>query len=123
MEVLDTSVAAVALPYMAGSLSASNDESTWVLTSYLVSSAIMLPAYRVAGDPLRSQAAPHHVRRDLHPGLFRPSDRRAMALAVYGLGVVAAPILGPTLGGWITDNYSWRWIFFINTRWAHSRPS
>jgi len=52
-----------------------------------------------------------------------PSDRRAMALAVYGLGVVAAPILGPTLGGWITDNYSWRWIFFINTRWAHSRPS
>ncbi len=150
MEVLDTSVAAVALPYMAGSLSASNDESTWVLTSYLVSNAIMLPATGwlatrfgrkrllitcIAIFTLSSfacgaaatlqmlivsrilQGAGGGALQPLAQAILMesfPPARRGVAMAVYGLGVVVAPIVGPTLGGWITDNYSWRWIFFIN---------
>jgi DHA2 family multidrug resistance protein len=150
MEVLDTSVAAVALPYIAGSLSASNDESTWVLTSYLVTNAIMLPttgwlALRFGRKRLFLtcialftassfacgasftlpmlivarvlQGAGGGALQPLAQAILMesfPPARRGVAMAVYGLGVVVAPILGPTLGGWITDNYSWRWIFYIN---------
>jgi MFS transporter, DHA2 family, multidrug resistance protein len=150
MEVLDTSIANVALPHIAGSLSASVDESTWVLTSYLVSNAIVLPltgwfstlfgrkrfymscvAIFTASSFLCG-LAPNlgalvflRVVQGAGGGGLQPisqailvesfeQKKQGMAMAVYGMGVVVAPIIGPTLGGWITDNYTWRWIFFIN---------
>src|ERR1700691_5347900 len=147
MEVLDTSVANVALPHIAGSLSAGQDESTWVLTSYLVSNAIVLPMsgwfssligrkrfymvcvafftissflcglapslgmlifFRVlqgaGGGGLQSS------EQAILADTFSPS-KRGMAFAVYGMAVVLAPAIGSTIGGWITDNFDWRWIF------------
>ena len=150
MEVLDTSIANVALPHIAGSLSAGQDESTWVLTSYLVSNAIVLPLSGwlssivgrkrfymgcVALFTLSSflcGLAPNlpaliifRILQGAGGGGLQPSEqailadtfppaKRGMAFAVYGVAVVMAPAIGPTLGGWITDNYSWRWIFFVN---------
>jgi DHA2 family multidrug resistance protein len=150
MEVLDTSIANVALPHMAGSLSVSNEESTWVLTSYLVSNAIILPlsgwlstvlgrkrfymisvflftvASALCGFATSiEQLVFFRVLQGLGGGGLQPSEqailmdtfppsKRGMAMAVYGLAILCAPVLGPTLGGFITDNYSWRWIFFIN---------
>uniref|UniRef100_I2PWK7 Drug resistance transporter, EmrB/QacA subfamily n=1 Tax=Desulfovibrio sp. U5L TaxID=596152 RepID=I2PWK7_9BACT len=150
MEVLDTSVANVALPYMAGNLSVTVSESTWVLTSYLVSNAIVLPMTGwlsinfgrkrflmtcVAGFTLASAAcgaAPtmailvvSRILQGAAGGALQPMSqailmesfppqKRGMAMAIFGMGVVVAPIVGPLLGGWITDNMSWRWIFFIN---------
>jgi len=150
MEVLDTSIANVALPHIAGSLGASSDESTWVLTSYLVSNAIILPisawlATRMgrkrfymscvalfAGSSFLCGLAPTlgmlifcRVLQGAGGGGLQPSEqailadtfslsKRGMAFAVYGMAVVVAPAIGPTIGGWITDNYSWRWIFYIN---------
>ena len=150
MEVLDTSVANVALPHIAGNLSASIDESTWVLTSYLVSNAIILPmggwfsmlfgrknfymlcvAIFTAASLLCGLAPSlgllifFRVLQGLGGGALQPMsqailvesfprEKHGMAMAVFGMGVVLAPIIGPTLGGWLTDNYSWRWIFFIN---------
>ena len=150
MEVLDTSVANVALPHIAGSLSATAEEATWVLTSYLVANAIILPMggwfsmligrkrfYMICvGHLHRQQSA---LRHGAHPraadrlpraaglggGALQPisqailvesfpREKQGMAMAVYGMGVVVAPVIGPTLGGWITDNFSWGWIFFIN---------
>jgi DHA2 family multidrug resistance protein len=150
MEVLDTSIANVALPYMAGSLGASNDGSTWVLTSYLVSNAIVLPIsgwlaglfgrkrffliciflftvssllcgialtlgllivsrslQGIGGGGLQPMA------QEILADVF-PPEKRGLAFALYGITAIMAPTIGPTLGGWITDNYSWRWIFFIN---------
>ena len=150
MEVLDTSIANVALPHIAGSLSAGVDESTWVLTSYLIANAIVLPLTgwlsRLFGRKRFYMACVlifviSSLLCGLAPSLpllvfFRvlqgagggglqpvsqailvesfPQQKQGMAMAVYGMGVVVAPIIGPTLGGWITDNYTWRWIFFIN---------
>ena len=150
MEVLDTSVANVALPHIAGSLSSSVDESTWVLTAYLVANAIVLPLSGwfatlfgrkrfymacVALFTLSSAMcglAPSlpalilcRVLQGLGGGALQPvsqailretfpREKQGMAMAVYGMGVVFAPVVGPTLGGWITDNYTWRWIFLIN---------
>ncbi len=150
MEVLDTSVANVALPHIAGSLSSSVDEATWVLTSYLVSNAIVLPLSGwfssifgrkrfymscVALFTLSSMLcglAPSltvliicRILQGIGGGALQPISqailvesfprhKQGMAMAVYGMGVVVAPVIGPTLGGWITDNYSWRWIFLIN---------
>jgi DHA2 family multidrug resistance protein len=150
MEVLDTSIANVALPYMAGSLGASNDESTWVLTSYLVSNAIVLPISGwFAGvfgrkrffmvclviftvSSLLCGIAPNlgaiilfRVLQGAGGGGLQPMaqsiladtfppQKRGLAFALYGITTIIAPTVGPTLGGWITDNYSWRWIFFIN---------
>jgi DHA2 family multidrug resistance protein len=150
MEVLDTSIANVALPHMAGNLGASNDESTWVLTSYLVSNAIILP---ISGwlaslvgrkrffllcillftiSSLFCGAAPSlailivfRVVQGLGGGGLQPMAQailadtfppqlRGLAFALYGITAILAPTIGPTLGGWITDNYSWRWIFYIN---------
>jgi len=150
MEVLDTSIANVALPYMAGSLGASNDQSTWVLTSYLVSNAIVLP---ISGwfssllgrkrffmicltiftfSSLLCGIAPSlaaiiffRVLQGAGGGGLQPlaqailadtfpPEKRGIAFALYGVTTVVAPTIGPTLGGWITDNYTWRWIFFIN---------
>jgi DHA2 family multidrug resistance protein len=150
MEVLDTSIANVALPYMAGNLGASNDQSTWVLTSYLVSNAIILPISGwLAGALGRkfffmaclSVFTVSSLLCGLAPSLgllllFRvlqgagggglqpmaqailadtfPPHQRGLAFALYGITAIMAPTIGPTLGGWITFNYSWRWIFFIN---------
>src|SRR6202162_3566680 len=150
MEVLDTSIANVALPYMAGNLGASNDQSTWVLTSYLVSNAIILPISGwLAGALGRkrffmsclSVFTVSSLLCGIAPSLgflllFRllrvagggglqpmaqailadtfPPQQRGLAFALYGITAVMAPTIGPTLGGWITFNYSWRWIFFIN---------
>ncbi len=151
MEVLDTSIANVALPHMAGNLGASNDESTWVLTSYLVSNAIVLPISGWLATAVRPQALLHAVHSACSRSapccaaprpawamliLFRviqgagggglqpmaqailadtfPPQKRGLAFALYGITAVMAPTIGPTLGGWITDNYSWRWIFYIN---------
>jgi DHA2 family multidrug resistance protein len=150
MEVLDTAIASVALPYIAGSLSASNDEATWVLTSYLVANAIVLPAsnwfslrfgrkrflmscvaiFTVAS--FACGAAPSlglmllaRVIQGAGGGALQPLSqaillesfppaKRGAAMAVFAFGVVVAPVLGPTLGGWLTDTYSWRYAFYIN---------
>ena len=150
MEVLDTSIANVALPHIAGALSASQDESTWVLTSYLVSNAIILPisawlattfgrkrfymscvalfgisSFMCGLAPSLGLLVFFRVLQGFGGGGLAPSEqailadtfppaRRGIAFAVYGMAVVVAPAIGPTLGGWITDNYSWRWIFYIN---------
>jgi DHA2 family multidrug resistance protein len=150
MEVLDTSIANVALPHIAGSVGASGDESTWVLTSYLVSNAIVLPLGGwVAGLIGRKrffmacivmftissvlcgfatslallilfrivQGAGGGGLQPMAQAILAdtfPPEKRGLAFAVFGITAVTAPAIGPTLGGWITDNYSWRWIFFIN---------
>ena len=150
MEVLDTSIANVALPHIAGDLAASQDQSTWVLTSYLVSNAIVLPItgwlstivgrqrffmfcialFTVAS--LLCGIAPslpillfarviqgagggglQPMAQAILADIF-PPEKRGLAFSLYGITAVVAPAIGPTIGGWITDNYSWRWIFFIN---------
>jgi DHA2 family multidrug resistance protein len=150
MEVLDTSIANVALPHIAGGLSAGMDESTWVLTSYLVANAVILPISAWIADRVGRKRfymscvalftissfmcglAPtlpilifFRVLQGMGGGGLAPSEqailadtfepkKRGMAFAVYGMAVVMAPAIGPTLGGYITDNLSWRWIFYIN---------
>jgi DHA2 family multidrug resistance protein len=150
MEVLDTSIANVSLPHIAGSLSAGVDESTWILTSYLVSNAIVLPlsgwlssimgrknfymscvalftvsSFLCGLAPNLGTLIFFRVLQGAGGGGLQPSEqailadtfppaKRGMAFAVYGVAVVTAPAIGPTLGGWITDNFTWRWIFFIN---------
>ncbi len=150
MEVLDTSIANVALPHIAGNLGATSDESTWVQTSYLVSNAIVLPMsgwlstrvgrkrFYMACVVLFTLSSMFcglattlpmlilfRVMQGLGGGGLGPSEQailadtftpeqRNMGFAIYGMAIVVAPAIGPTLGGWITDNYSWHWIFFIN---------
>ena len=150
MEVLDTSVVNVSLPHIAGSLSSSVEEATWVLTSYIVANAIILPISGwlanylgrkrllmtvVTGFTLSSVLcglAPNlpaliffRVLQGITGGGLQPLSQavlleefpaaeRGKAMAFWGMGIVAAPILGPTLGGWITDSYSWRWVFYVN---------
>src|SRR6202167_777857 len=150
MEVLDTSIANVALPHIAGGLAASNDESNWVLTSYLVSNAIVLPlsgwmsslvgrkrfymscvviftvsSFLCGLAPSLGMLVFFRILQGVGGGGLQPSEQailadtfpahqRGLGFAVYGMAVVIAPAIGPTLGGWITDNFDWRWIFFIN---------
>ncbi|WP_158792116.1 DHA2 family efflux MFS transporter permease subunit [Granulicella sp. L60] len=150
MEVLDTSVANVALPHIAGSLGAGQDEATWVLTSYLVSNAVVLPIASYISSligrkrfymtcvalfgisSLLCGLAPtlplllfFRVLQGAGGGGLAPSEqsiladtfppeKRSQAFALYGMAIVLAPTVGPTLGGWLTDNFDWRWIFFIN---------
>ena len=150
MEALDTSIANVALPHIAGSLGSSQDEATWVLTSYLVSNAIVLPisgwiANRIGRKRFYMACVAAFTVFSFLCGLaatlpmlvvFRviqgaaggglqpserailadtfPPERRSLAFSLYGMAVVLAPAIGPTIGGWITDNYTWRWIFFLN---------
>src|SRR6266404_4056259 len=102
MEVLDTSVANVALPHIAGNLSATPEEATWL--GMLIVARIAQGAGGGALQPIAQAVLMESF----------PVEKRGSAMAVFGLGVVVAPIIGPTLGGWITDNYSWRWIFYIN---------
>jgi DHA2 family multidrug resistance protein len=150
MEVLDTSVANVALPHIAGSLSATPEEATWVLTSYLVANAIILPmgawfsmmfgrkrfymicvavftvsSFLCGMAPTLGWLILFRVLQGLGGGALQPisqailvesfpREKQGMAMAIFGMGVVVAPVIGPTLGGWITDNIGWGWIFFIN---------
>jgi DHA2 family multidrug resistance protein len=150
MLVLDTSIANVALRYIAGSLAAGNDESTWVITSYLVANAVVLPvsgwlanvigrkrfymlcvgvftasSFLCGMAPTLSSLIVFRVLQGIGGGGMAPSEqsiladtfppeKRAQAFALYGVAVVVAPTIGPALGGWITDNWSWHWIFFIN---------
>ncbi|HVN80101.1 MAG TPA: DHA2 family efflux MFS transporter permease subunit [Terriglobia bacterium] len=150
MEVLDTTVVNVSLPHIAGSLSASIDEATWVLTSYLVANAIILPItgwlanyfgrkrllmMSVTGFTVSSffcgfatslpMLIVFRVIQGTAGGALQPisqavllesfpTEQRGRAMGFWGLGIVVAPILGPVLGGWLTDSYSWRWVFYIN---------
>jgi DHA2 family multidrug resistance protein len=150
MEVLDTSIANVALPHIAGSFSASLDEGAWVLTSYLVANAVVLPisgwlssilgrknyyllsvflftvfSAACGFAPTLAILVLFRVGQGLAGGGLQPSvqailadsfspQKRGMAMALYTVAILVAPVLGPTAGGWITDNYSWRWIFYIN---------
>jgi MFS transporter, DHA2 family, multidrug resistance protein len=150
MEVLDTAIASVALPYIAGSLSATTDEATWVLTSYLVANAIILPAsnwfslkfgrkrflmtcvtiftvasFACGAAPTLGFLLLARVIQGAGGGALQPLSqaillesfppaKRGAAMAVFAFGVVVAPVLGPTLGGWLTDTYSWRYAFYIN---------
>src|SRR5580704_11885529 len=150
MEVLDTSIANVALPHIAGSLGASQDESTWVLTAYLVSNAVVLPmggwvasiigrkrffmsciviftisSFLCGSAPSLPLLLLFRVIQGAGGGGLQPMAqaimadsfepaKRGLAFALYGIVAVLAPSIGPTLGGWITDNYSWNWIFYIN---------
>src|SRR5580698_7671945 len=150
MEVLDTAIASVALPYIAGSLSASTDQATWVLTSYLVANAIILPAsnwfslrfgrkrflvtcviiftfasFACGAAPTLGFILFARVIQGAGGGALQPLSqaillesfppaKRGAAMAVFAFGVVVAPVLGPTLGGWLTDTYSWRYAFYIN---------
>jgi DHA2 family multidrug resistance protein len=150
MEVLDTSIANVALTHIAGGLAAGIDEATWVLTSYLVSNAVILPlsgwlstrigrkkfymscvalftisSFLCGIAPSLGFLLTARVFQGMGGGGLAPSEqailtdtfppnKRGQAFALYGIAVVVAPALGPTLGGWITDNLSWRWIFFMN---------
>ena len=170
MELLDTSIANVSLPYIAGGLGRSYDEVTWILTTYLVANAVVLPMSawlsRVLGRknyylacvalftitsffcgiaPSLSIMLLARVLQGIGGGGLAPVEqailvdtfpphKRAMAFALYTVAIVTAPAIGPVLGGWITDNYNWRWVFFINipvgllslyltTRFVHDPPS
>jgi MFS transporter, DHA2 family, multidrug resistance protein len=150
MEVLDTTVVNVSLPHIAGNLSASTDEATWTLTSYLVANAIILPMtgwlattfgrkrllmLSVSGFTVASffcglaptlpfliffrviQGACGGGLQPLSQAILLesfPPEKRGQAMAFWALGIVVAPMLGPVAGGWLTDNYSWRWVFYIN---------
>src|SRR5580658_1029920 len=150
MEVLDTTVVNVSLPHIAGNLSASTDEATWTLTSYLVANAIILPMTgwlagrfgrkrllmtSVTGFTVASffcglaptlpflilcrviQGACGGGLQPLSQAILMesfPAEKRGQAMAFWALGIVVAPMLGPVAGGWLTDNYSWRWVFYIN---------
>ena len=150
MEVLDTTITSVALPYIAGSMAASNSEATWVMTTYLIANAVILPASNWFGlrfgrkrfllicvslfiaasflcgvAPSMSLLLLARVLQGAGGGALQPISqavllesfppkKRGLAMAVFGFGVVVAPVLGPTLGGWLTDSYSWRYAFYIN---------
>src|SRR5438093_9827251 len=150
MEVLDTTVVNVSLPHIAGSLSATIDEATWALTSYLVANAIILPmtgwlaslfgrkrllmlsvvgftasSFLCGLAPTLATLILFRIMQGASGGCLQPLSQavlleafpprdRGKAMGFWGLGIVVAPILGPVLGGWITENYSWRWIFYIN---------
>ncbi|HEY3990764.1 MAG TPA: DHA2 family efflux MFS transporter permease subunit [Acidobacteriaceae bacterium] len=150
MEVLDTAIASVALPYIAGSLSSSLTEATWVLTSYLVANAVILPtsnwfaikfgrkrfliacviiftiaSFLCGAAPTLGLMILARIVQGAGGGALQPlsqaillesfpPQKRGVAMAVFAFGVVVAPILGPTLGGWLTDTYSWRYAFYIN---------
>lgn len=150
MQVLDSTIANVALPYMQGTLQASRDQITWVLTSYIVAAAVMTapvgwlsarigrkPYFLIsmAGFTLTSamcgaaQSLDQMIFFRMLQGLFGaalsplsqavvmdrfPPEKRGMIMSIWGMVVMVGPIMGPTLGGWLTDNYSWRWVFYVN---------
>ncbi len=167
MQTLDSTIANVALPHMQGTLSASQDQIAWVLTAYIVASAIATPVTgwlcdrfgqkniflaSISGFTVASalcgmsNSLAEIVASRLLQGVFgaalvplaqvvlmeiNPREKQGQAMAVWGMGVMVGPILGPTLGGWLTDSYNWRWVFFINVpigiiafygMWKYIRP-
>src|ERR1700684_2246582 len=150
IQSLDSTIANVALPHMQGSLSASQDQITWVLTSYIVAAAITTPVTgwlcdhfgkknvlltSIIGFTVASAlcgvcvSVPMIIAARLLQGVYgaslvplsqailldiNPREKQGQAMAIWGMGVMVGPILGPTLGGWLTDSYNWRWVFFIN---------
>ena len=150
MEVLDTTIMSVALPHMAGSLSSTNEEATWVLTSYLVANGLVMPisgwcsirfgrkrflmactaifvgsSFLCAVAPSMGFLVLARILQGLGGGAMQPiaqavllesfpREKRGIAMTIFGVVVVLAPVIGPVLGGWLTDNYSWRWTFGIN---------
>src|SRR5262252_5665691 len=150
MEVLDTTVVNVSLPHIAATMSVTIDEATWVLTSYLVANAIILPmtgwlaatfgrkrllmlsvvgftaaSFLCGLAPTLSSLIAFRIIQGATGGALQPLSQavlleafapedRGKAMGFWALGIVVAPILGPVLGGWLTDNYSWRWVFYIN---------
>lgn len=150
IQILDTTIANVALPHMQGTLSATQDQISWVLTSYIITAAIVMPmtgfiagrfgrkrllVWSVAGFTVASglcgmaQTLPEAVMARMLQGVFGaclvpisqsvlldtfPREKHAKAMSLWGIGVMVAPILGPTIGGWLTEFYSWRWVFYIN---------
>lgn len=150
IQILDTTIANVALPHMQGTLSATQDQISWVLTSYIITAAIVMPmtgfiagrfgrkrllVWSVAGFTIASglcgmaQTLPEAVLARMLQGVFGaclvpisqsvlldtfPREKHAKAMSLWGIGVMVAPILGPTIGGWLTEFYSWRWVFYIN---------
>src|SRR6201982_1999807 len=150
MEVLDTTVVNVSLPHLAGNLSATPEEATWALPSYLVANAIVLPitgwlanyfgrkrllmsavvgftasSFMCGFAPNLAWLGLFRIVQGLTGGVLQPVSQAVMleafppaqrgkAMGFWGLGIVVAPMLGPVLGGWLTDNYSWRWVFYIN---------
>ncbi|MET3926068.1 DHA2 family efflux MFS transporter permease subunit [Devosia sp. 2618] len=150
MQVLDTTIANVALPHMAASLGAAQNEITWVLTSYIVAAAIATPLTGWVSDRIGQKrlfliavigftvasalcgiatSLPEMVMFRIMQGMFgaviaplaqtmmlniNPRERLGQAMAIYGMGIMVAPIVGPTLGGWLTESFDWRWVFLIN---------
>lgn len=148
--VLDSTIANVALPHMAGSFSSSNEEAMWILTSYMIASGIILPSVAWFSGVFGrkkffincvliftfasllcglSTTLDNMILARILQGLGGgaiipiaqsillenfPLEKRRMAMSVFGVGIIIAPIIGPVLGGWITDNYNWHWIFYIN---------
>src|ERR1700689_4902551 len=150
MEVLDTTIPSVALLHIRGSLSAGVDEAAWVLTSYIVANAIVIPltgwcgayfgrkrffnfsillfvasSFMAGASPNLAMLIVFRILQGFGGGAMMPlsqailmetfpPEEQAMAMSVWGLGMMLGPVMGPLLGGWITDNYSWRWIFYVN---------
>src|SRR5882757_294592 len=111
MQALDTTIANVALPHIQGSVSASQDEIGWVLTSYITAAAIMTPPTGFLSSRFGTALVP--LSQAILVEIY-PPEKQGSAMALWGMAVMAGPILGPVIGGWLTEAYTWRYVFYIN---------